>query len=188
MHLQPAEVILTWFDIGDQDENSEQESGVLEIKNARLKKHYFKDSTQKYMYGFVVMAKRKTIEFYVDNLEEREAWVDKLKQFVILLDLKEEFVIGRLLGRGNFAKVHICHRKSDMTKQYALKTMQKSFVQKNKRNIVSESLSLVSERQNSDSKRRSLSPSCPNQDSDLFQLNGVLTVLFRGSANGANGD
>ena len=111
--------------------------GVLDIKNARLKKHYFKDSDKRYMYGFILMAKRKTVDLYVENLEERELWVSKLKQYVILLDLKEEFVIGRLLGRGNFAKVHICHRRSDMSTKYALKTMQKSFVYKNKRNIVS---------------------------------------------------
>jgi calcium/calmodulin-dependent protein kinase I len=80
------------------------------------------------MYGFTLMAKKRTIDFYVDNLAEREAWVQQLKRFVILLDLKEEFVIGRLLGRGNFAKVHLCHRRSDTTTKYALKTMEKSML------------------------------------------------------------
>lgn len=101
---------------------------MLEIKNARLKKHYFKDTNKKYMYGFILMAKRKTVELYLESLEEREIWVNKLKQYVILLDLKEEFVIRTLLGRGNFAKVHLCHRRSDMNTKFALKTMQKSFV------------------------------------------------------------
>lgn len=113
------------------------------------------------MFGFILMAKRKTIDFYVEKLEEREAWVDKLKQFVILLDLKEEFRIGRILGKGNFAKVHLCHRMSDPTTKYALKTMQKSFVQKNKRNIVSEP-------------SRSL-PTCPHILSRLFIRNSKLS-------------
>jgi calcium/calmodulin-dependent protein kinase I len=78
------------------------------------------------MYGFILMAKKKTIDFYVDNLQDREDWVQYLKKNVILLDLKEEFTIGRLLGRGNFAKVHLCYRKSDSSTKYALKTMQKS--------------------------------------------------------------
>ena len=56
------------------------------------------------------MAKGKTIDFYVDTVEEREQWINAMKKFVILLDLKEEFDIGKLLGRGNFAKVHLCHR------------------------------------------------------------------------------
>ena len=30
--------------------------------------HYFKDTDSKYMFGFVLMAKGKTIAFYVENL------------------------------------------------------------------------------------------------------------------------
>ena len=83
------------------------------------------------------MAKGKTIDFYVDNEEERERWINAMKKFIILLDLKEEFIIGKLLGRGNFAKVHLCHRKSDKNTKFALKTMLKSALSKSKRNIVS---------------------------------------------------
>lgn len=54
-----------------------------------------------------------------------------------MLDLKEEFTIGKLLGRGNFAKVHLCMRRSDEGMQYALKTMQKSSLTRCKRNITS---------------------------------------------------
>ena len=84
------------------------------------------------------MAKGKTIDFYVDNVEEREKWMNAMKKFIILLDLKEDLIIGKLLGRGNFAKVHLCHRKSDKNKSYALKTMLKSALSKSKRNIVSQ--------------------------------------------------
>ena len=83
------------------------------------------------------MAKGKTIDFYVDSAEVRDNWINGMKRFVILLDLKEEFVIGRLLGHGNFAKVHLCTRKTDQNTKYALKTMQKSALNKSKRNIVS---------------------------------------------------
>ena len=69
-----------------------------------------------------------------------------MKKFVILLDLKEEFVIGRLLGRGNFAKVHLCSRKTDLSTKYALKTMQKSALSKSKRNIVSAKMTLIYQR------------------------------------------
>ena len=75
------------------------------------------------MYGFILMAKKKTIDLYVDTLETRELWVNSMKKQVIMLDLKEEFIIGKLLGRGNFAKVHLCHRRTDLTTKYALKTM-----------------------------------------------------------------
>ncbi len=96
------------------------------LKNSRLKRHYFKDEQGKYMYGLILMAKCRTVDLYVDSIDEREAWIKALKNFVVLLDLKEEFHVGRLLGRGNFAKVHLCNRKSDLKTSYALKTMQKS--------------------------------------------------------------
>ena len=83
------------------------------------------------------MAKSKTVDFYVDTIEKRREWIEAMKKFVVLLDLKDEFAISRLLGRGNFAKVHLCHRKTDMSSKYALKTMQKSALTKTRRNIVS---------------------------------------------------
>jgi len=55
---------------------------------------------------------------------------------VVYLDLKEEFELGPLLGRGNFAKVHSCTRRSDPEEvKYALKTIEKSGIKKCKRNI-----------------------------------------------------
>jgi serine/threonine protein kinase len=61
-----------------------------------------------------------------------------LKSSCILLDLKEEFNLGPLLGRGNFAKVHSCTRKDDDNEEkYALKTIEKSGIKKCKRNIQS---------------------------------------------------
>ena len=89
------------------------------------------------MYGFILMAKGRTIDFYVESLEERELWINSFKKYVVFLDLKEEFTVGKLLGRGNFAKVHLCTRRSNHNQRYALKTMQKSSLYKKKRNIVS---------------------------------------------------
>ena len=63
------------------------------------------------MYGFILMAKGTKLEFYSVNQMETNSWIDALKAFVILLDLKEEFIIGDLLGKGNSAKVHKCVRK-----------------------------------------------------------------------------
>jgi hypothetical protein len=55
---------------------------------------------------------------------------------VIFIDLKDEFKIGSLLGRGNFAKVHCCTRKNDPDgTKFALKSIQKSGIKKCKRNI-----------------------------------------------------
>ena len=89
------------------------------------------------MHGFILMAKGKTFEFYSVSADETNTWIEALKEFVILLDLKEEFTIGKILGKGNSAKVHRCERKNNPKQHYALKTIQKSFIKSNPRNIVS---------------------------------------------------
>jgi hypothetical protein len=64
------------------------------------------------MYGFILMAKGSMFEFYFkENKAERDEWVNCLKLSVILLDVKEDLEFGEMLGRGNFAKVHLCTRK-----------------------------------------------------------------------------
>jgi len=50
---------------------------------------------------------------------------------VILVDLKEDYTIGLLIGRGNFAKVHMCKRKSD-DKTLALKSVEKALIRKSR--------------------------------------------------------
>ena len=64
------------------------------------------------MYGFILMAKGSLFEFYFkENKQERDDWVQAMKSSVILLDVKEDLEFGEMLGRGNFAKVHLCTRK-----------------------------------------------------------------------------
>ena len=107
------------------------------LKNCRLKRHYFKDENGKYMYGFILMAKCRTVDLYVDTIEEREAWIAALKKFVILLDLKEELKVVRPpIGEGNFARVDLCYRKTDPKTKYALKTIQKKAKQNREATIV----------------------------------------------------
>ena len=67
-----------------------------------------------------------------------------LKNYVILLDWKEELKMGPLLGEGHFASVKLCHRISDPYTSYALKTIKKSTVKKSRKNIVSKILHLFS--------------------------------------------
>ena len=57
----------------------------------------------------------------------RDAWIAALKPSVVLIDLKDDFEIFELLGRGNFAKVHKCSRKGTEkdSQFFALKTIEK---------------------------------------------------------------
>ena len=83
------------------------------------------------------MARNKVVEFYSLSVEDRESWVESMKGFVVILDVKEHYTIGQLIGNGNFARVNVCHKKKDLSKKFALKTVRKSTIKSSSRNIVS---------------------------------------------------
>lgn len=113
------------------------ERGILQIKYARLKKTHLKDSSTK-LFGFILMAKGQYLRFFHTDKAEIDKWIEALKDSVIMLDLKDEFMMGQMLGKGNFARVHSCTRKGDQTEtKYALKTIEKSGIKECKRNIMS---------------------------------------------------
>lgn len=110
---------------------------MLFLKNARLKKIHFKDEQGRYMWGFILMAKYSTIEFYTQSQEKTDDWVEALKKFVVLLDMKDQLNIHNILGRGNFARVHLSTRKEgkDEGSKYALKTIEKTLIKSTMRSI-----------------------------------------------------
>jgi serine/threonine protein kinase len=61
-----------------------------------------------------VNAKRKDIQ----------DWFDSLKRYGTLLNLKSQYEVGALLGKGNFAKVYEATNYKTKLK-YALKTIEK---------------------------------------------------------------
>lgn len=83
-----------------------------------------------------MMAKGNTIEFYHHSKELVDKWIEVLKDSVILVDLKEDYMIAQMIGKGNFAKVHLCKRKAD-DRTFALKSVEKQLIRKSKRNSVS---------------------------------------------------
>ena len=64
------------------------------MHNCRLKRVNFKDAQNRYLWGFVLMARNKIAEFYTLTLDEREEWIESMKNFVVLLDVKDEYQIG----------------------------------------------------------------------------------------------
>lgn len=51
-------------------------------------------------------------------------WFNKLKKYCIQQNLKSQFEVGNLIGKGNFAKVYGAIKYNDK-QSYALKTMEK---------------------------------------------------------------
>ena len=109
----------------------------MDITNCRLKSVSYKDLDGNYMYGFVLAARKHIHEFFTIHKSERDEWIEELKSFVVLLDLKDELIIKALLGKGNSAKVHQCERKSNPSQVYALKTINKSYIKQKDLNKVS---------------------------------------------------
>ena len=109
----------------------------MDITNCRLKSISYKDLDGNYMYGFVLAARNHIHEFFTIHEAERDGWIEELKSFVVLLNLKDELIIRTLLGKGNSAKVHQCDRKSNPSQVYALKTINKSYIKQKDHNKVS---------------------------------------------------
>ena len=95
------------------------------------------------MYGFVLMCKGQKHEFYSYNQSEANEWILALKAHVVLLDFKEQISIGKILGKGTSAKVHVCARRTDPNKFFAMKTVDKKFIKKSKQNTVSKESRLM---------------------------------------------
>ena len=47
-----------------------------------------------YIYGFILMARGGTMEFYHHSKDHVERWIEELKDCVFLVDLKEDYVIS----------------------------------------------------------------------------------------------
>ena len=84
------------------------------------------------------MSKGQSLRFYHNSKEERDEWIIALTDSCVLLDMAEEYNLSTLLGRGNFAKVHLSTKIDDPTnKNYAMKSINKVNTRKCKRNITS---------------------------------------------------
>ncbi len=73
-----------------------------------------------------------------DNNSKRkdiQDWFDYYKKYGILLNMKSYYEVGSLLGKGNFAKVYEA-TNFKTNEKYALKTIEKKMLSKNKRNFV----------------------------------------------------
>ena len=100
----------------------------MDILNCRLKRLKFQTLDGDHMYGFVLAARGETHQFYSFNKDDIEAWINALRPSVIILELQEEIVVKKLLGKGNTAKVHTCQRTNGSTRSFALKTICKSHI------------------------------------------------------------
>lgn len=77
------------------------------------------------MFGIILMKCGRSVEFIMQNEDMRTVWVEKLKPYCVLMNLNHHIEVSKLLGQGNFAKVNLCHRRKNISQQFALKTIRK---------------------------------------------------------------
>ncbi|CDW84831.1 protein kinase domain containing protein [Stylonychia lemnae] len=135
------------------NENSENSTKVLNIKNCNMDMITIQRPDQTVAQsvscnleqGIQVRSLNKSYLLLSatkgDNFSKRkdiQDWFDFLKKYGILLNMKSYYEIGQLLGKGNFAKVYEATNFKTKEK-FALKTIEKKMISKNRRNFVYES-------------------------------------------------
>ena len=87
------------------------------------------------------LARLGTIKRFIANSkEEARNWYNalKLRSLVILSDLTDDFVVGKVLGEGNYAKVKLGIKK-ETGQEFAIKSIDKQKVIQSPSNVVSNS-------------------------------------------------
>ena len=75
------------------------------------------------------------IELFTNSREDQAEWLIYFKKVGVLTKIASEFQFNRLIGKGNFAKVHLAMRLATIEK-YAIKTIEKTKILDNPRNMV----------------------------------------------------
>jgi len=75
-------------------------------------------------------------EFYCKTELGRDNWMRSLNKVCLLSNITANYNLGRLIGKGNFAKVHLAHRK-DNNKVFAVKTTEIAKILQHPKNMKS---------------------------------------------------
>lgn len=85
---------------------------------------------------FKLVGYKHEYELLASTKESYETWLESLKKVVIQTDISRHYSFGKLIGKGNFAKVHIAkYKKTEVT--YAIKTIEKAKMLDNLKNLTS---------------------------------------------------
>lgn len=109
------------------DTNDPKKTTKTSIKWKRLEP-FQEDYQGNERFGFKMYGCQKSDEFYVENSDELETWLDILGPLMINGRLQDDYDTGDILGEGFSAKVYTAHCLVD-GKNYAVKTIEKAGLQ-----------------------------------------------------------
>ncbi len=87
-------------------------------------------------YGIRLTGYQGQCELYAESREEQEIWAERLKRICICANISAYYGFGKMIGKGNFAKVHIARKKAN-EQIYAVKTIEKAKIAENPKNLIS---------------------------------------------------
>eukprot|EP01022_Parablepharisma_sp_SALTPOND_P024908 TRINITY_DN560_c0_g1_i1.p1 TRINITY_DN560_c0_g1~~TRINITY_DN560_c0_g1_i1.p1 ORF type:complete len:914 (-),score=67.53 TRINITY_DN560_c0_g1_i1:1166-3907(-) len=108
-------------------------TGYLKLDNPRLEKT---EDRALNMCGFKISGYKASYKFFCKNIEDQDEWVEKLRKVCVSSNISYRYRFKNMLGKGNFAKVHLAQRKRD-DESFAIKTIEKTKILENPRNMVS---------------------------------------------------
>ncbi|CAD8070928.1 unnamed protein product [Paramecium sonneborni] len=103
----------------------------IDLNKARIQKIKYqndqeKESCNKKKYGFKIVRNQRCRELYSRSKELNQKIWEELKKYSLQITFKQDYQIEKMIGKGNFAKVYLCNKKSEKQQQYAVKAFEKS--------------------------------------------------------------
>ncbi len=88
-------------------------------------------------FGLILSALEKVYYFVAPSHDDRDRWYDCMKEYsrVLLRNLADNYEMGRVVGCGNYAKVHAAISLGNRA-EFAIKSLSKSKLRGNIRNLV----------------------------------------------------
>jgi hypothetical protein len=105
---------------------------IVQLKNTRIIKV---NDAIKHLYGIRITGFKGQDELYASNTEDQKIIFEMLKKYCTCYHLMNEFNLIKIIGRGNFSKVHL-GSKLGSTGKYAIKSIEKNKILENIRNMV----------------------------------------------------
>ncbi|CAK79185.1 unnamed protein product (macronuclear) [Paramecium tetraurelia] len=102
----------------------------INLNKSRIEKIIYKNDQEKEScnrkkYGIRITRNQRCREFYSRSQEINQKIWEELKKQSLQITFKQDYDIQKMIGKGNFAKVYLCNKKSDKL-YFAVKVFEKS--------------------------------------------------------------
>jgi serine/threonine protein kinase len=128
--------------LGDSDVylyDDSPEDGLTLLKRASIQWKHFEPFVEErgaaLLHGFKIGNGRTCEEFYTLNSAKLDAWVAHLRVLCILSEIKSDFTITKVIGKGSYALVYQGFA-NDSGSEVAVKRIKKSMLDKSERHIL----------------------------------------------------